>query len=53
MAEVIKGPWPRPQFTEGEMLMLLKGIAVSLRNIERRIIKLEKKRDGPEVAEPS
>jgi hypothetical protein len=48
MGELVKGPWPRPQFTEGEMLMLLKGIAVSLRNIERRIISLEKKKSEPE-----
>jgi hypothetical protein len=48
LSEVVKGPWPRPQFTENEMMMLLKGIAVSLRNIERRIIVLEKKKSEPE-----
>ena len=47
MSEVVKGPWPRPQFTETEIMMLLKGIAVSLRNIERRIIALEKEKSEP------
>jgi hypothetical protein len=47
MGELVKGPWPRPQFTETEMIMLLKGIAVSLRNIERRIIQLEKEKERP------